>query len=149
MIKYLKWLFDFRHPRKQFLHIILVTFLVSFSIVRVYSLAVGGSVHIMGYHIHHFYFGMLFLSIGGVLGILSESRKPLQAASALVGVGIGLFADELGLLLNCTTENRTCVYAFPDVIDIVITITLVILLAIILTGVVENITQKRIQQNKK
>lgn len=134
MIKFIKWVFNFREPKRQLLHIILVTFLFSFFMARAYSLFITHSIYIRGYHIHHFYYGMLFLSIGGVLGILSRKRRSLQFASILIGAGIGLFADEIGLLLNCTTEARVCAYAFPNVIDIVATITLAILLIIILTG---------------
>ena len=112
------------------LFIILVFFLVSFFIVRFYSLYIGGSINIKGYHIHHFYFGTVALVLGGILGILSTSRQKLKIASALIGTGIGLFADEIGLLLNCTTDNKICSYYFPDTGDIIMTITVMIVFLI-------------------
>ena len=60
-----------------------------------------------------------------------------------VGFGIGLFADEIGLLLNCTTETRLCTYAFPDVSDIIISITTIIMLAIIIIHFVEEYYTRR------
>jgi hypothetical protein len=81
---------------------------------------------------------MLFLSVGGVLGVLSRDKRPLEVASIFIGAGIGLFADEIGLLLNCTTLNRLCVYAFPDTFDIFMLVVGVIILAIIITGLIEN-----------
>jgi hypothetical protein len=56
-----------------------------------------------GIHFHHFWFGLLFLAIGGWLGI-NYSRKEIDMVAAIVyGVGGGLIADEIGLLL--TFEN--------------------------------------------
>jgi len=49
-----------------------------------------------------------------------------------------LFADEIGLLLNCTTLNRECVYAFPAASDIITTITAIIFLLSILMGLIDD-----------
>jgi hypothetical protein len=70
------------------------------------------------------------LALGGILGILSTGRQKLKIASALIGTGIGLFADEIGLLLNCTSDNRVCSYYFPDTTDIILTITVIIVFLI-------------------
>ncbi len=137
MLKFIKYVFNFREHRRQLLFIILIVFLLSFFAARVYSLYFGHSIFISGYHVHHFYFGMLFLSAGGILGVLSVGKKQMQFASGLIGIGIGLFADELGLLLNCTTASRECTYAFPDVFDIVVFISVVILFIVILISFVE------------
>lgn len=137
MIKFLKNFFDFRHPRKQLLNLLLLAFLISFSLARTYSLSFGKSLYILGFQVHHFYFGMLTLSVGGVIGLLVRSQKILRVASVLIGVGIGLFADEIGLLLNCTSPNRTCAYAFPDTLDIIGLITLAIIILIMLIHVGE------------
>jgi Na+/melibiose symporter-like transporter len=122
--------FDIRKRNKQLLFIVLVFFLVSFVIVHLYSLNFTRYVYIKGYHIHHFYFGTVSLALGGILGILSTGRQKLKIASALIGTGIGLFADEIGLLLNCTSDNRVCSYYFPDTTDIILTITVIIVFLI-------------------
>ena len=110
----------------------LVFFLASFGIAHIYSLNFTKYVYIGGYHIHHFYFGTLALFLGGILGILSNNdKKKLRIASALIGIGAGMFADEIGLLLICTTGNRFSAYDFPDTEDIIWTITLVIVFFII------------------
>lgn len=137
LIRSVKSVFNYREPKKQLLHIVLISFLVSFLITRLYSTYVGNSIYIRGYHIHHFYFGMVVLSIGGLIGILTTQKGVLRISSMLIGTGIGLFADEIGLLLNCTTASKQCGYYFPDTFDIVGSITLAIVSFIILADFVE------------
>ncbi len=137
MIKFLKSLADIRQPKKQLIHIILVSFLGAFAVVHSFSVYVGGGIYIRGYHIHHFYFGMLFLTIGGLLGILSTGRRKLQIASSLLGIGMGLFADEVGLLLTCTTAYKKCDYAFPDSFDIAGTVVVFLILVLVIVSYTE------------
>lgn len=127
MVKNIKNLFDIRKQNKQLLFIVLIFFLGAFLVMRIQSLYFGKAIFIEGYHIHHFFFGTVAMALGGILGILSASRAKLKIASAMIGIGIGLFADEVGLLLNCTTNNKICSYYFPDVGDIILTITAVII----------------------
>ncbi|MEJ2102709.1 MAG: hypothetical protein P8X68_22470 [Desulfobacterales bacterium] len=134
MVNKVKSIFDIRKRNKGRLFVVLIFFLVSFSLARLYSLYIDVFVYIRGYHIHHFYYGALALSSGGILGILSTNNnmKRIFIASALIGIGMGLFADELGLLLNSTSGTRMSEYFFPDIGDIILTITcgIVFLIAI-------------------
>lgn len=124
-------LFNFREEKKQLLFIVLACFLLAFLGARLFSLYNGGSIFIAGYQIHHFYFGTLFLAVGGIIGTLSERHGVRRGASAYIGVGLGLFADEIGLLLQCTTEvSRNCRYAFPNAYDFVGAIALMLLILI-------------------
>lgn len=134
MFKKIHHLFDIKKENKRKLVIVLVFFLGSFAIARLYALNFTHYVHIEGYHIHHFYFGTAVLAMGGILGILSDNRHRwrINIASALIGIGAGLFADEIGLLLNCTTENHFCSYYFPDSGDIILTIAVAIVFLIVL-----------------
>ena len=124
MVKEVKSIFDIRKRNKGRLFIVLIFFLVSFSLARLYSLHIDVYVYIKGYHIHHFYYGALALSLGGILGILNnhDNMKRIFIASALIGIGMGLFADEIGLLLNSTSGTRMSEYFFPDSGDIILTI---------------------------
>ena len=144
MLNFFKSVFNFREQKRQSLQLILLAFLISFAIVHTYSIVVGdsGSIYYHGFHIHHFYFGMLTLSIGGVIALLSDDKKMLRVASLLVGTGIGLFADEIGLLLNCTSANRACTYAFPDTLDIIGCITVVLVLALVAVDYFERRNKK-------
>lgn len=149
MVHKIKHLFDIRKENKQKLFIVLVSFLVSFAVVRIYSLNFTKFVYIEGYHIHHFYFGTASLALGGLLGILSNDKRRLKIASAFIGVGIGLFADEIGLLLNCTTDGKECAYIFPDSGDIILTLaTIIIFLIILADSELPNFLKKKIKQGE-
>ena|SRR3989344_1420030 len=145
MTDFFKEIFGFREERKQLLYIVLGFFLGSFVVARFISILTGTSLYIRGYQIHHFYFGMLILSIGGFISLLSKRKWPLQVASAFMGVGIGLFADEIGLLLNCTTQklSHVCIYDFPDYLDIVGTIVVVIILLVAFIGFMERLNHRK------
>lgn len=56
-------------------------------------------IEILGYHIHHFFFGFVILVIVGWAALLrpNVSRRWL---AFLYGLGIGVFVDEFGLLLT-------------------------------------------------
>lgn len=125
-------MFDLKKENKKKMFIVLVFFLVSFSIVHFYSLHFSRYVHVGGYHIHHFYFGTAALFLGGILAILDNSQRRMKIASALAGTGTGLFADEIGMLLTCTSASKQCAYIFPDTPDIIMIITIIIIFLIAL-----------------
>ena len=124
MVKKVSSLFDLHKQNKKRLFIVLIFFLLSFAMSRLYSLYFHFYVYIRGYHIHHFYFGALTLALGGILGILhnDENNKRLFIACGLIGIGMGMFVDEIGLLLNSTNSTQMSEYFFPEIGDIVITI---------------------------
>ncbi len=147
MFQEIKKLFNIKKERKRRLYIVLVFFIFSFSVVRLYSLNFTHFIFIDGYHIHHFYFGMAALFLGGILAIANDNNRiKLRIASVMIGIGSGLFADEIGLLLNCTTADHFCSYAFPDMGDIVSTIILVIIFLIVIidndTSIIKAIKEK-------
>lgn len=132
-----KSVFDFRDQKKQLLLLVLVSYLMSFLIARLWALYIGNSIYIRGFQIHHFYFGTFILVIGSLLALLSEGLRNLRVASCIIGIGIGLFVDEIGLLLNCTTMLRTCAYAFSGSYDFVATISVGIFFVLILVDQTE------------
>ncbi len=88
-------------PKAHLAVLALVSFILSFIVARSFTylypnvVLIGG-----GLHIHHFWFGLILLALGGWLGI-SYTQKEIDMLAAIVyGVGGGLIADELGLLLT-------------------------------------------------
>lgn len=132
IVRKLKAAFDLKKENKRRMFIVLVFFLISFSIVHFYSIHFERYIFVRGYHIHHFYFGTAALFLGGVLALLDKNQRRMKIASALIGTGAGLFIDEVGLLLTCTSFDKTCAYAFPDTGDIVMTVTVIIIFLIAL-----------------
>ncbi|MGC8896530.1 MAG: hypothetical protein ACP5LB_07210 [Candidatus Bathyarchaeia archaeon] len=84
----------------------LVAFIGSFVIARTFTTFNPNFVLISGgLHIHHFWYGLAMLAIGGWLGISYESERITRLAAILFGAGGGLIGDEFGLLLTLESEN--------------------------------------------
>lgn len=95
--------------------IVLATFFLSFVVARVAVILSGivgpetssglagfftvNEIWINGYHIHHFFFGFLALTLAGWLLLFRENFSKLYAAG-LYGTGLGIFMDEFGMLLT-------------------------------------------------
>lgn len=79
----------------------LVSFIGSFIIARTFVILNPTVVVISGeYHVHHFWYGIALLAIGGWLGINYQSEKIDRLAAILFGAGGGLIGDEVGILLT-------------------------------------------------
>ncbi len=55
-------------------------------------------VWVRGYHVHHFFFGFLFLTLAGWFSLFGSYSRARIAV--LYGVGLGIFVDEFGMLLT-------------------------------------------------
>lgn len=84
----------------------LISFACSFAVSRLFTL-VNPSVILItsGFHIHHFWFGILMLAIGGWLGISYDETRIDRIAAIFFGVGGGLIGDEVGILLTFRGES--------------------------------------------
>jgi hypothetical protein len=79
----------------------LFSFVASFIIARAFTTMNPDTVLLTGnYHVHHFWFGIALLTIGGWLGISLENPRTDRLAAVLFGAGGGLIGDEIGLLLT-------------------------------------------------
>lgn len=123
---------DWHRESPRMLFNILNMFLLTFTVAHLYSLFVPYYVFIAGYHIHHFYYGMAILAVTSIVGVVTNHDGVRHFLSYMVGIGIGLIVDELGLLLNCTGEKigLACQYLFPNTFDIVLIISLIMLIFI-------------------
>jgi hypothetical protein len=64
------------------------------------KLYIGRNIIVYGYHIHHFYFGILLLSIAGWMAIVGNEYFSKEKLAIMYGIGLGLFMDEIGMLLS-------------------------------------------------
>lgn len=66
--------------------------------------ALFGYLYIKGYHIHHFYYGILLLILSNWMALIKYKRLYKRVfkgvASIMFGGGLGLVVDEFGLLLT-------------------------------------------------
>ncbi len=61
---------------------------------------IGRNIILFGYHIHHFYFGIALVCIAGWLALVGSDLLKREHIAVLYGGGLGLFMDEIGLLLT-------------------------------------------------
>jgi len=79
----------------------LVSFIASFAIARTFTTLNPNVIALTGdFHIHHFWYGIIMMAIGGWLGISYNDERVNRLAAVLFGAGGGLIGDEAGLLLT-------------------------------------------------
>ena len=61
---------------------------------------IGRNIILFGYHIHHFYFGVFLMGLAGWWAIVGSRDIGKDKLALLFGTGLGLFMDEIGLLLT-------------------------------------------------
>ncbi|MFW5985517.1 MAG: hypothetical protein ACOCQ1_04465 [Halanaerobiaceae bacterium] len=70
----------------------------------------GSNIILFGYHIHHFYFGIAMICIAAWLAIVDSDLLSRKHIAILYGAGLGLFMDEVGLLLTWGNYNASSTY---------------------------------------
>jgi hypothetical protein len=79
----------------------IVSFVSAFLIARAFTTLYPNVVLVgSGFHIHHFWYGIALLAIGGWLGISYQNEGIDRLSAILFGAGGGLVGDEVGLLLT-------------------------------------------------
>jgi hypothetical protein len=79
----------------------MISFIASFLVARIFTtFSPDVTVTSAGYHIHHFWYGIAMLAIGGWLGISYQNDRIDRLAAILFGAGGGIIGDEAGLLLT-------------------------------------------------
>jgi hypothetical protein len=107
----------------------MISFIASFTIARTFTTINPDTVLLSGnYHIHHFWFGIAMLAIGGWLGISYTSERTDRLAAILFGAGGGLIGDEVGLLLTLSVHAYWAEITYTFII-IVLTFASIIILA--------------------
>lgn len=61
---------------------------------------IGTNIILFGYHIHHFYIGITMICIAGWFALIGSTTFTRKQLAAIYGFGLGLFFDEIGLLLT-------------------------------------------------
>lgn len=91
----------------------LISFISAFTVARTFTTLYPGTIwEIRGLHIHHFWYGLATLAIGGWLGISVEDERLNRVAAILFGAGGGIIGDEVGLLLTLGEYWTEITYTF-------------------------------------
>lgn len=98
-----------RRGSERYLQITILSFAASVSLTRL-ILEIAGYPQLgnQTYHIAHVLYGGLFLFAGGLLPLIFANRWAYTWDSVLIGVGVGLFIDEVGKFITRTND-----YFFP------------------------------------
>lgn len=93
--------------------ITLASFLGAFLAARIFtSFFSHARLIVQGYHIHHFWYGLALLTIGGWLGINYRDDQTERIAAIIFGIGGGLVGDEIGLLATFHDYYSQLTYTF-------------------------------------
>jgi hypothetical protein len=89
-----------------------ISFIGSFAVARTFTTLFPTTVVIVGggIHLHHFWYGLALLAIGGWMGIINHNERIDQLAAVFYGIGGGLVVDESGLLLTFGNYWSTLTY---------------------------------------
>lgn len=110
-------------PKAHTVALALVAFILSFVVARTFTTFSPSTVFISGgIHIHHFWYGIVLLAIGGWLGISYNNRETDRVAAILYGAGGGLIIDEVGLLLTFGNYWTSITFTFMFIFLAFITI---------------------------
>jgi hypothetical protein len=89
------------HARPSLAILALISFVASFAIARTFTiLTPHTTLSIRHIHIHHYWYGVALLAVGGWLGISYKSDRIARLAAILFGAGGGILGDEAGFLLT-------------------------------------------------
>jgi hypothetical protein len=103
-------------PRAHLAIAALVSFILAFVVARTFTTFFPSTVLVSnGIHIHHFWYGIVLLAIGGWLGISFNDKDTDRLAAILSGAGGGLIVDEVGLLLTFGNYWTSLTYTFLTV----------------------------------
>ncbi|MEM3373619.1 MAG: hypothetical protein QXE31_00185 [Candidatus Woesearchaeota archaeon] len=112
---------DIVRRKKTTPFLIFIFLLASFFVSRVFVIYFPErSVFIKGYHIHHFFFGLIFLCIAGYIALVSDKINLHRLSAVMYGIGLGMILDEIGLFLTCGTISKGCDYWARVTYDILI-----------------------------
>ena len=93
--------------------ILIVSLVFTFVIIRaLLFLYPNADFNVAGYNIHHFYTGLLLITLGGIpLTLFSNPSKILDLATAIFGIGLSLALDEWVYLI--ATDGSNLSYLLP------------------------------------
>jgi hypothetical protein len=132
-------------PRAHLATLALSAFIFSFIAARTFTTFFPSTVLVsQGVHVHHFWYGMVLLAVGGWLGINYNNRETDRVAAILYGAGGGLIVDEVGLLLTFGNYWTGLTYTF--LVVLLSSVTILILFnryrQLILTELAEFVSSK-------
>lgn len=90
-----------------------IAFLTSFITARAFATLNPQAVLVKGgVHFHHFWYGLILITVAGWMGITNSLPSYKRLYAVLFGLGLGLIGDEIGLLLTFGNYNSSLTFFF-------------------------------------
>ncbi len=106
----------------------LISFASAFAIARTITTLSPKAIFITsGYHIHHFWYGIILLAIGGWIGISYNEPRIDKIAAVIFGAGGGLIGDEVGILLAFEEHNYWAGMSYTFVVMLLVFASILVL----------------------
>lgn len=138
------WYLDIVKRNKKTPMLVFISFLLTFLITRIFANYFSKlSLFISAYHIHHFYYGFALLLLSNWILLVTDKDSLKKLSAIFMGIGAGLIVDELGLLLNCTSDGLICNYSSRISFD-AFTIIIGLLLLFLYSGPVYRFLKRKI-----
>ena len=108
--------------------IVLIWYCISVGVSRLVTMVISPGIGIEtgAYHFHHILWGLILMGLGGFFGLYWEVKLSKLAGSMLLGLGLGLAVDEVGLILLSSSEG----YFHPITYPIIIIVAQILLIAL-------------------
>jgi hypothetical protein len=112
------------HVRPSLSILALLSFVASFAITRTFTIMTPHTtLNIHHIHIHHYWYGVALLVVGGWLGISYKNDRIARLAAILFGAGGGILGDEAGFLLTnnyWTSITYTLIIIFVTLVCVLV-----------------------------
>ena len=115
---------DISKRRKTTPFLIFIFLLVGFTVSRIWVMVFPerGVLFLRGYHVHHFFYGLVLVVIAGYIALVTDRIRLQRLSAILFGLGTGMMLDEIGLILTCGTITKGCDYWSRVTYDIFIVV---------------------------
>jgi len=118
---------ELHHKVRAFIFIVGLTIVIT----RLLVLINDPSITILGYEMHHFYYGVILLVIVTIFRIFSEKHKNLYLN--LSAISIGLILDEFIFIIGNSRNHIDYLQTLPSAIFFIITISIIVVITYYLT----------------
>jgi len=135
--------YHFRDKNKKITFNILLYFLITFVIARIFVYATPWRIFIKGNHVHHLDFGIIILAIVGYWLLIDNNGNRLKIAK-LYGIGLGLTFDEFGMWFHLQDN-----YSIRLSYDAIIVVSIILINIIYLESIWKKIFKKSLQTLKR
>jgi len=104
----------------------LVSFLSVFAVIRAFTiLSPSSTFSLFGFHIHHFWYGLILLVVAGWVGITCKGQLVDEFAAVVFGAGGALVGDEVGILLTFNGKDYWSGVSYTTIMIIVTSVLII------------------------